>query len=146
MIDTSNLLAELEYILQFQPLETSNLIVNNGYINFTNGSNPNTNQGETGVGIRYSSNNMVQFKNYDTDWVDLVDIIHYDEFKELHDVDVTTNPLQNNQYIIYNSSNQKFVNAELDISNDTSPTLGGDLNIGDYVIKFSERQTKKHHS
>ena len=142
MIDTSNLLAELEYILQFQPLETSNLIVNNGYINFTNGSNANPNQGETGVGIRYSANNMVQFKNYNTDWIDLVDIIHYDEFKELHDVDVTTNPLQNNQYIIYKSSNQKYVNAQLDISNDTSPTLGGDLNVGDYVIRFSDQESR----
>ena len=142
IIDTSNLLSELEYILQFHPLETSNLIVNNGYINFTNGSNPNPNQGETGVGIRYNSNNMVQFKNYDTDWIDLIDIIHYDEFKELKDVDVYTNPLENNQYIIYNSSNQKFVNKQLDISDDPNPTLGGDLEAGDYIFKFSGEETR----
>ena len=142
IIDTSNLLAELEYILQFHPLETSNLIVNNGYINFTNGSNPNPNQGETGVGFRYNSNNMIQFKNYDTDWIDLVDIIHHDEFKELKDVDVYTNPLENNQYIIYNSSNQKFVNKQLDISDDPNPTLGGDLEAGDYIFKFSGEETR----
>ena len=142
IIDTSNLLAELEYILQFHPLETSNLIVNNGYINFTNGSNPNPNQGETGVGIRYNSNNMVQFKNYDTDWIDLIDILHYDEFKELKDVDVYTNPLQNNQYIIYNASNQKFVNKQLDISDDPNPTLGGDLEAGDYMIMFSSEESR----
>jgi len=142
IIDTSNLLSELEYILQFHPLETSNLIVNNGYINFTNGSNPNPNQGETGVGIRYNSNNMVQFKNYDTDWIDLIDIIHYDEFKELVDVDVYTNPLQNNQYIIYKASNQKFVNKQLDISDDPNPTVGGDLNMGDYIIRFSSQESR----
>jgi len=142
IIDTSNLLSELEYTLQFHPLETSNLIINNGYINFTNGSNPNPNQGETGVGIRYNSNNMVQFKNYDTDWIDLIDILHYDEFKELKDVDVYTNPLQNNHYIIYNASNQKFVNNQLDISNDPNPTVGGDLNMGDYMIRFSSNESR----
>ena len=142
IIDTSNLLSELEYILQFHPLETSNLIINNGYINFTNGSNPNPNQGETGVGIRYNSNNMVQFKNYDTDWIDLIDIIHYDEFKELGDVDVYTNPLQNNQYIIYKASNQKFVNKQLDISDDPNPTVGGDLDMGDYLIRFRGEETR----
>ena len=65
VIDTSNLLNELENILQFQTLDTSNIIITGGYLNFANGSNPNTNQGETGVGIRYSANNTVQFKNYD---------------------------------------------------------------------------------
>ena len=142
VIDTTNLLAELEYILQFQPLELSNLIVNDGYINFTNGSNPNHNQGESGVGIRYNEDNMVQFKNYNTDWIDLVDILQHDEFKELKDVDVYTNPLQNNHYIIYNSSNQKFVNAQLDISNDPNPTIGGDLDMRDYLIRFSSEESR----
>ena len=142
VIDTSNLIAELEDILQYQTLDTSNIMITGGYLNFANGTQPNTNQGETGVGIRYSSNNMVQFKNYDTDWIDLVDIIHHDEFKELKDVDVYTSPVLNNQYITYNSNNQKYVNSTLAIVNDPNPTLGGDLNIGDYLLRFSDEYNR----
>lgn len=138
IIDISNLLAELEAILQYHTLETSNISVSGGYINFTNGSNPNTNQGETGVGLRYNSNNMVQFKNYDSDWIDLVDILQHDQFSELKDVDVYSNPLLNNQYITYKSSNGKYVNSNLSIQNDLNPTLGGDLNIGDYLLRFGD--------
>ena len=142
VIDTSNLLAELEDILQYQTLDVSNIMITDGYVNFSNGSQPNINQGETGVGIRYSSNNMVQFKNYNTDWIDLVDIIHHDEFKELKDVDIYSNPLANNQYITYNSNNQKFVNSTLALVNDPTPTLGGDLNIGDYLLRFSDEYNR----
>ena len=42
---------------------------------------------------------MIQFKNYGEDWIDLVDILQHDQFRELKDVDVYTNPLINNQYI-----------------------------------------------
>ena len=142
VIDTSNLLNELENILQFQTLDTSNIIITGGYLNFANGSNPNTNQGETGVGIRYSANNTVQFKNYDSGWIDLVDILQHDEFKDLKDVDVYTNPLINKQYITYNSSNAKFVNTQLAIINDPNPTLGGDLNMGDYLVRFSDTMNR----
>ena len=142
IIDITNLLAELEAILQYHTLETSNIIVSGGYINFTNGSNPNPNQGETGVGIRYNSNNMIQFKNYGEDWIDLVDILQHDQFRELKDVDVYTNPLINNQYITYNASNEKYVNSNLAIKNDLNPTLGGDLNIGDYLIRFSDEYNR----
>lgn len=142
MLDRSNVLSTLEDILQDYTLDTSNLMITNGYINFANGSIPNTNQGSNGVGIRYSSNNTVQFKNYDTNWIDLVDIINHDEFKELVDVDVETNPLLNNQYIIYNSTTEKFVNANLSIVNDTNPTLAGDLNIGDYLIQFGDTENR----
>ena len=101
IIDSSNLLNELEDILIVHPLETSNIIITGGYINFWNGTIPNSNVGSTGVGVRYSSNNTVQFKNYNTDWIDLVDITTHDQFSELVDVDVYSNPLLNNQYIIY---------------------------------------------
>ena len=142
IIDTTNLLAELEAILQYHTLETSNISVAGGYINFTNGSNPNTNQGETGVGLRYNSNNMIQFKNYGSDWIDLVDILQHDQFSELKDVDVYTNPLFNNQYITYNANNHKYVNSNLSIKNDSKPTLGGDLNIGDYLLRFSDEYNR----
>lgn len=137
VIDSSNLLSELETILQFYPLETSNLIVTGGYINFFNGSTPNTNQGSNGVGLRYSSNNTVQFKNYNTDWVDLADVSSYNEFRELTDVDVYTNPLQNNQYITYNSTSNLFVNSNLAIFDDKNPTLAGNLIAGNHSIVFS---------
>ena len=137
IISTQNLLSELENILIYHPIELSNIIVDGGYINFTNGTIPNSNQGSTGVGLRYSSNNTVQFKNYDTGWIDLVDITTHDQFSELVDVDVHTNPLINNQYITYNATSNLYVNSNLSIINDINPTLGGDLNAGNNLIKFN---------
>jgi hypothetical protein len=142
IIDSNNLLSELENILVNYPLETSNIIVEGGYINFYNGSNINTNQGSNGVGIRYSSNNTIQFKNYNTDWIDLVDIIRHDEFKELVDVDVYTNPLLNNQYITYNATSNLFVNSNLAIVNDTNPVLGGNLKIGNKLLQFGSNSSR----
>jgi len=142
VIDVSNLLSELENILINYPLETSNIIVTGGYINFYNGTIPNTNQGSNGVGLRYSANNTVQFKNNDTDWIDLVDITTHDQFSELVDVDVYTNPLQNNQYIIYDAISNLFVNANLAIINDSNPTLANDLLAGNNSIVFSNITTE----
>ena len=136
LIDSNNLLSELENILVNYPLETSNIIVDGGYINFYNGSNTNINQGENGVGLRYSSNNTVQFRNYDTNWIDLVDITKHDQFSELVDVDVHTNPLINNQYITYNASSNLFVNSNLSIINDINPELGGNLRVGSHILQF----------
>lgn len=142
LIDESNLLSELETILINYPLDTSNIIITGGYINFYNGTIPNSNQGSNGVGLRYSANNTVQFKNYDTDWIDLVDITKHDQFSELSDVDVYTNPLQNNQYIIYNSVSNLFVNANLAIINDSNPTLSNDLLAGNNSIVFNNTTTE----
>lgn len=133
--DSSNLLSELEQILQFYPLETSNIIVSGGYINFTNGGNSNV--GPSGVGLRFdTSNNTVQFRNDNTDWIDLVDITKHDQFRELIDVDVISNPLLNNQYITYNATSNLFVNSNLAIINDINPHLGGDLYTGNHTIRF----------
>jgi len=139
IIDSSNLLSELEIelVTNNHTLDTSNITVKGGYINFFNGSNANINQGSNGVGLRYSSNNTVQFKNADTNWIDLVDITRHDEFKELVDVDVYTNPLMNNQYITYNATSNHFVNSNLAIINDTNPRLGGNLVIGTKLLEFS---------
>lgn len=145
IIDSSNLLNELETILASYPLETSNIIITGGYINFWNGTIPNSNVGTSGVGLRYSSNNTVQFKNYNTDWIDLEDITKHDEFRELIDVDVYSNPLQNNQYIIYNATSNLFVNANLAIINDTSPTLGGNLAIGTNSLYFGTNPTNLYY-
>jgi hypothetical protein len=143
VIDSSNLLSEFETILVNYPLETSNIIVEGGYINFFNGTTPNTNKGETGVGLRYSnSNNTVQFKNYDTDWIDLVDITKHDQFSELNDVDVYGNTLLNNQYITYNSTANLFVNSNLEIINDISPKLGGNLKIGSNLLQFGSSSNR----
>ena len=144
VIDTNNLLSEFENILVNYSLETSNIIVEGGYINFYNGSGSNTNinQGSNGVGLRYSNNNTVQFKNYDTDWIDLVDITKHDQFKELIDVDVTTNPLTNNQYITYNATSNLFVNSNLAIVNDITPILGGNLKIGNKLLQFSNSSNR----
>ena len=142
IISTQNILSELENILIYHPIELSNIIVDGGYINFTNGTIPNSNHGSTGVGLRYSSNNTVQFKNYDTDWIDLVDITTHDQFSELVDVDVYSNPLLNNQYITYNATSNLFVNSNLAIVNDINPTLGGDLTVGDHLLRFSNSSSR----
>ena len=142
VIDTNNLLSEFENILVNYSLETSNIIVEGGYINFYNGSNANINQGSNGVGLRYSSNNTVQFKNYDTDWIDLADITKHDQFKELIDVNVTTNPLINNQYITYNAISNLFVNSNLEIINDINPILGGNLKIGSNLLQFGNSSNR----
>ena len=136
IIDSTNILSTVENILQDYPLETSNIIVQGGYINFHNGNLNNIYGGSNGVGLRYSSNNTMQFKNYNTDWIEFSDIVSNDKFTELVDVDIYTNPLINNQYVTYNSSIQKFVNTNLSISNDTTPTLGGILNIGNNFLRF----------
>jgi hypothetical protein len=142
VIDTSNLISELEGLLELTTLDISNLSLSGGYINFTNGSIPNSNIGSTGVGLRYSTNNTVQFKNVDTGWIDLVDITKHDQFVELIDVDVTTTPLLNNQYIKYNSTSQKYVNSNLAISNDINPTLGGNLRVGNNLIIFNNQSNR----
>jgi hypothetical protein len=145
IIDGSNLLSELEEILNYYPLETSNIIVKGGYINFWNGSIPNSNVGHDGVGLRYSGNNTVQFKNYNTDWIDLADITKHDQFSELIDVDVHTNPLLNNQYITYNATSNLFVNSNLAIVNDINPTLGGNLAIGENSLFFGTDPTNLYY-
>lgn len=137
VIDSSNLLSEIETILDSYPLDLSNIIITGGYINFFNGSTPNTNQGSNGVGLRYSANNTVQFKNYNTGWIDLVDITTHDEFRELNDVDVYTSPLQNNQYIIYDQGSNLFINSNLAIYNDPQPTVSNNLTLGTHSLVFS---------
>ena len=139
VIDSSNFISELESLLSDYPLDTSNITVAGGYINFFNGTTiTNINQGATGVGLRYTSDNHIQFKNDDAHgWINLVDILHYDEFKELFDVDVQTNPLLNNQYITYNSTSTKFVNSNLAISNDANPILSNNLIMGNYSLLCS---------
>ena len=92
--------------------------------------------------MRYSSNNTVQFKdNYNTDWIDLSDITKHDQFSELVDVDVYSNPLLDNQYIIYNELSNMFVNANLAIINDPNPTLSNDLQVNTNSIIFSTPTT-----
>ena len=145
VIDSTNLLSELENELvnNNRVLDTSNIIVHGGYINFFNGTNPNSNQGGDGVGLRYdNANNTVQFKNFDTNWIDLVDITKHDQFSELVDVDVHTNPLLNNQYITYNSTSELYVNSNLAIINDTHPQLGGNLMIGSNILQYSSTSSR----
>jgi hypothetical protein len=141
VIDSSNLLSELETILINYPLDTSNIIITGGYINFFNGSLPNINQGANGVGIRYSSNNTVQFKDNNTDWKDIADISGVNQFRNLLDVDVYTTPLQNNQYIIYDAGSNIFVNSNLSIFNDPTPTLSNDLIIGTNSLIYSSNNS-----
>ena len=50
------------------------------------------------------------------------------ELDEIHNVNINRNTvIAGNQYLKYNSSNTLWENADLDISHDTTPTLGGNL-------------------
>lgn len=133
-ITTANLLNEFETIAANYPIDFSNIMITGGYANFENIAYPNSNIGELGTGFRYSSNGTMQFRNADTSWIDLVDITKHDQFSELIDVDVYTNPLMDNQYIIYNATSNLFVNANLAILNDTHPILGGNLSSNGYNV------------
>lgn len=136
IIDAHNLLSELETILAVETLDLSNLMVTGGYINFSNGGNSNV--GPDGVGLRYSANsNTVQFRSELGAWTDLSNIGGVNQFRDLLDVDVTSNPLLNNQYITYNAGSNLFVNSNLAIINDPSPTVSNDLNMANNNIVFS---------
>jgi hypothetical protein len=136
IIDAHNLLSELETILAVETLDLSNLMVTGGYINFSNGGNSNV--GPYGVGLRYNANsNTVQFRNELGVWTDFSNVSGISYFRNLLDVDVTTNPLLDNQYITYDLASDKFVNSNLAIINDHSPTLSNDLNMANNNIIFS---------
>lgn len=57
------------------------------------------------------------------------------ELEELHNVNIDHNvSLANKDYLVYNSSNSLWENRSLDTVNDTSPQLGGDLDINGHKI------------
>ena len=57
------------------------------------------------------------------------------ELDEIHDVNINHNvALANKDYIVYNVSNDLWENRQLEIVNDTSPDLGGNLNGQGYTI------------
>lgn len=60
------------------------------------------------------------------------------ELDEIHDVNINHNvAIANNQYLKYNSSNSLWENSDLDISHDTTPTLGGNLDVLNNTISNS---------
>jgi hypothetical protein len=127
VITTDNAVDELANVYINYPSNVSNIIVTGGYINFFNGGN--TNQGPGGVGLRYA-NNHVQFNSNGT-WYN-IDSISTVSLDELADVEITN--ASNNQLLTWNSNIARWINANLVIQNDTNPTLGGDLNMGNYDL------------
>ena len=57
------------------------------------------------------------------------------ELDELHNVNINhTVASANKDYLVYNSSNDLWENRQLDIVNDTTPQLGGNLDVNGYSI------------
>lgn len=57
------------------------------------------------------------------------------ELDEIHDVNINhAVALANNHYLRYNSSSTRWENNSLDISHDTAPNLGGNLDVSGYSI------------
>lgn len=61
------------------------------------------------------------------------------ELDEIHDVNINHNvSLANKDYLVYNSSNSLWENRQLDIVNDTTPQLGGNLDVnGNSIVSTS---------
>lgn len=61
------------------------------------------------------------------------------ELDEIHDVNINHNvSIANKDYLVYNSSNSLWENRQLDIVNDTTPQLGGDLDVnGNKIVSAS---------
>jgi hypothetical protein len=57
------------------------------------------------------------------------------ELDELHNVNIDHNVASaNKDYLVYNSSNDLWENRQLDIVNDTTPQLGGNLDVNGYSL------------
>ena len=57
------------------------------------------------------------------------------ELDEIHDVNINhAVALANNHYLRYNSSSTRWENNSLDISHDTAPNLGGNLDVSGYSV------------
>ncbi len=60
------------------------------------------------------------------------------ELDEIHDVNINNAvALSDNHYLRYNSANTRWENGALDISHDTTPLLGGNLDVGGFSIVSS---------
>lgn len=144
VIDAGNIIQELEYACNATPLDLSSIIITGnianpingdlGYINFTSGNTtPPYPIGSKGVGIRYNtSNTSLEFASTPGTWVSLTSILNFEYFRNLLDVNVSS--IQSNQYIKYISSTSKYTGVTLNINDDPTPTLGGNLIMNNYNI------------
>lgn len=113
----------------------SNIIIHgnysdNAYINFIN--SPNHNQGSSGIGFRYSNSaGRLQYSNNGTLWNDLTSA-NTTRLDDLEDV-IITNAL-NNQYLNWNISSNKWINSNLSIYNDISPSLSNNLIMNNHNL------------
>jgi len=57
-------------------------------------------------------------------------------------LDVNVSGSDNNQVLVYNATDDKWENQNLQIVNDTNPTLGGNLNASAYTINNSSYRTQ----
>ena len=134
IITENNAADVLSNVYLLEPSNVSNIIIHgnytgNAYINFING--PYYNQGPTGVGFRYNSTEQkVQFTNNGATWFNLAAYMGY--LDELADVEI--NNLYDNQYLKWNQSSNLWINSNLAIIHDSTPTLGGNLALTNYNL------------
>jgi hypothetical protein len=116
-------------VLTASNIEVLGYDTNNGYINFS------SNQGSSGIGIRYNkSNESIEIKDGSTvlDWATIPDIVASTNYLiDLQDVNTTIQPLLNDQYLIYNSSSNIWINSNF--------VLLPIVNLSSNICKFNDK-------
>lgn len=115
------------------PITLSNVhIANAGHINFMD-ENSNTNL--INAGFRLSSLGKLQFRNEGgISWYDIGIGVGAGELVDLSDVQITDRTL--NQVLLCDGVN--FTNSNFSLSIDATPSLGGNLTVGDYYLTFND--------
>ena len=114
-----------------------NVEYDTGRINFLNSDN---NISIFNAGFKYNiATNKIQFKHSSLDsWEDVGSGIGggATTLNNLTDVIITT-PVSNNEILLYSSTTSNFENIAFSINIDATPSLGGNLTVGNYYITFN---------
>lgn len=116
----------------------SNVFVQaNGYVNWFTDENDLTDV-NTFIGFR-NNNGTVQFRNDGGSWLNVgTGGAGSGTFVDLTDTVIDTANIATKQYLKWQTSNTKIINVGLEIVDDTSPQLGGDLNTNNFNVLFND--------
>lgn len=115
-----------------------NVEYDTGRINFLNSDN-NITIFNAGFRLNTSTGN-IQFQHVGGSWADVGSGIGgggATTLNNLTDVIITT-PVSNNEILLYSSTTSNFENSAFSINIDATPSLGGNLTIGNYYLTFND--------
>jgi hypothetical protein len=119
---TQSLTSDLSDVEYESSLQSGGILI---YSNAANAYIHNTITSGTGINVTSANGNIT-----------IESTTAVDELNDL--TDVTVSQESANDYLVYDSGLSAFVNQPLDISHDTTPTLGGDLNVsGNQIVSSS---------